>query len=137
MIEAIDDADGLRAFVGDDPCAAQEGVGHGISVGILLGASDEEEDDAASFSLRKIALSCLGLGRGGGLALPVEEVAVDGVVFVEGGIREFLLRLIECHEEDICRLCDGVTVRMVQIFHAFANAGRLGEAEAAKSWSRV
>ena len=60
MIEAIDDADGLGAFVGDDLCGAEEGVGHGIAVGVLLGASDEEEDDAAGFSLRKIALSCLG-----------------------------------------------------------------------------
>lgn len=129
MIEAIDDADGLRAFVGDDLCGAEEGVGHGIAAGVLLGASDEEEDDAAGFSLGKIALSCLGLGRGGGLALPVEEVAIDGVVFVEGGIGEFFLRFIECHEEDVCRPCDGVTVRMVEVFHAFANAGGLGEAE--------
>ena len=129
MIEAIDDADGLGAFVGDDLCSAEEGVGHGIAAGVLLGASDEEEDDAAGFSLGKIALSCLGLGRGGGLALPVEEVAVDGVVFVEGGIGEFFLRFIECHEEDICRPRDGVTVRMVEVFHTFANAGGLGEAE--------
>ena len=27
MIEAIDDADGLGAFVGDDLCGAEEGVG--------------------------------------------------------------------------------------------------------------
>ncbi len=76
MIEAIDDADGLGAFVGDDLCSAEEDVGHGIAAGVLLGASDEEEDDAAGFSLGKIALSCLGLlawwwtgsasGRGGG-----------------------------------------------------------------------
>lgn len=91
MIEAIDDADGLGTFVGDDLRRAEEGVGHGIAVGVLLGASDEEEDDAAGFSLGEIALSCLGLGRGGGLALPVEEVAVDGVVFVEGGVGEFFL----------------------------------------------
>lgn len=129
MIEAIDDADGLGAFVGDDLCGTKEGVGHGIAAGVLLGASDEEEDDAAGFSLGKIALSCLGLGRGGGLALPVEEVTVDGVVFVEGGIGEFFLRFIECHEEDVCRPCDGVTVRMVEVFHAFTNAGGLGEAE--------
>ena len=129
MIEAIDDADGLGAFVGDDLCGAEEGVGHGIAVGVLLGASDEEEDDAAGFSLGKIALSCLGLGRGGGLALPVEEVAVDGVVFVESGIGEFFLRFIECHEEYVCRPCDGVTVRMVEVFHAFANAGGLGKAK--------
>lgn len=129
MIEAIDDADGLGAFVGDDLCGAEEGVGHGIAVGVLLGASDEEEDDAAGFSLRKIALSCLGLGRSGGLALPVEEVAVDGVVFVEGGIGEFFLRFIECHEEDVCRLRDGIAVCSVEVFHAFANAGGLGEAE--------
>ena len=94
-----------------------------IAAGVLLGASDEEEDDAAGFSLGKIALSCLGIGRGGGLALPVEEVAVDGVVFVEGSIGEFFLRFIECHEEDVCRARDGVTVRMVEVFHAFANAG--------------
>ena len=129
MIEAIDDADGLGAFVGDDLCSAEKGIGHGIAAGVLLGASDEEEDDAAGFSLRKIALSCLGLGRNGGLALPMEEVAVDGVVFVEGGIGEFFLGLIECHEEDVCRPCDGVTVRMVEVFHAFANAGGLSEAE--------
>ena len=42
MIEAIDDADGLGAFVGDDLCSAEEGVGHGIAAGVLLGASDEE-----------------------------------------------------------------------------------------------
>lgn len=59
----------------------------------------------------------------------MEEVTVDGVVFVEGGIGEFFLRFIECHEEDVCRPCDGVTVRMVEVFHAFANAGGLGEAE--------
>ena len=129
MIEAIDDADGLGAFVGDDLCGAEEGVSHGIAAGVLLGASDEEEDDAAGFSLRKIALSGLGLGRGGGLALPGEEVTVDGVIFVEGGIEEFFLRFIECHEEDVCRPCDGVTVRMVEVFHAFANAGGLSEAE--------
>ena len=129
VIEAIDDADGLGAFVGDDLCGAEEGVGHGIAVGVLLGASDEEEYDAAGFSLRKIALSCLGLGRSGGLALPVEEVAVDGVVFVEGGIGEFFLRFIECHEEDVCRLRDGITVCRVEVFHAFANAGGLDEAE--------
>lgn len=129
MIEAIDDADGLGAFVGDDLCSAEKGIGHGIAAGVLLGASDEEEDDATGFSLRKIALSCLGLGRGGGLALPVEEVAVDGVIFVEGGIGEFFLRFIECHEENVCRPRDGVTVRMVEVFHAFANAGGLGEAE--------
>ena len=129
VIEAIDDADGLGAFVGDDLCGAEKGVGHGIAVGVLLGASDEEEDDAAGFSLGKIALSCLGLGRGGGLALPVEEVAVDGVVFVEGGIGEFFLRFIECHKEDVCRPRDGIAVRMVEVFHAFANAGGLGEAE--------
>ena len=91
MIEAIDDADGLGAFVGDNLCGAEEGVGHGVAAGVLLGASDEEEDDAAGFSLGQIALSCLGLGRGGGLALPVKEVAVDGVVFVEGGIGKFFL----------------------------------------------
>lgn len=51
MIEAVDDADRLGAFVGDDLCGAEEGVGHGIAVGVLLGASDEEEDDAAGFSL--------------------------------------------------------------------------------------
>ena len=44
MIEAIDDADGLGAFVGDDLCGAKEGVGHGIAAGVLLGASDEEEE---------------------------------------------------------------------------------------------
>lgn len=59
MIEAIDDADGLGAFVGDDLCGAEEGVSHGIAAGVLLGASDEEEDDAAGFSLGKIALACL------------------------------------------------------------------------------
>lgn len=79
--------------------------------------------------MRKVALSCLGLGRGGGLALPVKEVAVDGVVFVEGGIGEFFLRFVECHEEDVCRLRDGITVCRVEVFHAFANAGGLGEAE--------
>lgn len=42
MIEAIDDADGLGAFVGDDLCGTEEGVGHGIAAGVLLGASDEE-----------------------------------------------------------------------------------------------
>ena len=91
MIEAIDDADGLGAFVGDDLCGAEEGVGHGIAVGVLLGASDEEEDDAAGFSLGEVSLPCLGLGGDGGLALPMEEVAVDGVVFVEGGVGEFFL----------------------------------------------
>ena len=117
------------SFVGDDLCSAEESISHDIAAGVLLGASDEEEDDAAGFSLGQIALACLRLGRGGGLALPVEEVAVDGVVFVESGIREFFLRFIECHEEDVCRPCDGVTVRMVEVFYAFANAGGLGEAE--------
>ena len=91
MIEAIDDADGLGTFVGDNLRRAEEGVGHGIAVGVLLGASDEEEDDAAGFSLGEVSLPCLGLGGDGGLALPMEEVAVDGVVFVEGGVGEFFL----------------------------------------------
>lgn len=59
----------------------------------------------------------------------MEEVAVDGVVFVEGGIGEFFLRFIECHEEDVCRPRDGIAVCMVEVFHAFANAGGLGIAE--------
>ena len=59
----------------------------------------------------------------------MEEVAVDGVVFVEGGVGEFFLRFIECHEENVCRPRDGVTVPVVEVFHAFANAGGLGEAE--------
>ena len=129
MIEAIDDADGLGTFVGNDLRRAEEGVGHSIAVGVLLGASDEEEDDASGFSLGEVALSCLGLRRRGGLALPVEEVAVDGVVFVEGGVGEFFLRFIECHEEDVRRLRDGIAVCMVEVFHAFANTSWLGEAE--------
>ena len=55
MVQVVDD--GLGAFPFHEVGGAQEGVGHGGFVGVLLGTADKEENDGAIFPLVDIALA--------------------------------------------------------------------------------
>ena len=82
--------------------------------------ADEQEDAAAALLMVDVPLARGGVLRRGALALPMEQLAVDGIVVVHGRGRVVLVRFVQRDEENIQLL-----VR--QPFHAFTDRSRLHE----------
>ena len=79
----------------------EKNIGGIYSVFHFSVATDEEHDVDASFFVMDVILPRVALGGRLILALPMEEGRGDGVIFVHGGWREFLLIFVDVGKEDI------------------------------------
>ena len=79
----------------------EENIGGIHSVFCCSMATDEEHDVDASFFVVNVILARVALGGCLILALPMEEGRGDGVIFVHGGWREFLLIFVDVGKEDV------------------------------------
>ena len=88
MIQPPGDVHGTGAVVPDVVCRAEVGIrlrAAGDSVGFEF--PHEQQHTAAFFFMVDIPLSGRGVLRSGALALPMEQLAVDGVIVIHRGGR--------------------------------------------------
>ena len=95
-----DDIHGLAAGMADIGGFAQEGIGRGAQ-GVLLELADEQQDPSALRGVMDVPAAGRRIGRGGGLALPMEQGGTDGVVLIHGGGRVILVALVEGDQEHV------------------------------------
>lgn len=95
-----DDIHGLAAGMADIGGFAQEGIGRGAQ-GVLLELADEQQDPSALRGVMDVPAAGRRIGRGGGLALPMEQGGTDGVVLIHGGGRIILVALVEGDQEHV------------------------------------
>ena len=107
---------GAAAGVVDVIRRAEEGIWC-CSAGVALGLPDEQQHMAATGLVVDVSLAGGRIGAGGGLALPVEQPGVDGVIVVHGRGRILLVRLVQRNQQHIGLL-------VIKPFHALAQ--RLG-----------
>ena len=101
---------------------AQEGIGRRAArEAVRFELADEQEDAAATLLMVDVPLARGGVLRCGALALPMEQLAVDGIVVVHGRGRIVLVRLIQRDEEHVQLLIG-------QPFHTLAYRGRFHKA---------
>ena len=97
-------------------CRSQEGIGSGASCDpVRLEFPDKQQHLAPSLLVMDIPLAGGRVRRRGALALPVEQVFVDGVVVVHGGGRIVLVSLVQRHKEHIQLVsCSPLMLRSLQ-----------------------
>ena len=83
MVQLPSDVHGATAGVPDIVCGSQEGIG-GCADNIILEFPDEEQDFAAPATVIDVPLAHRAGIICGGLALPMEQLLVDGVIVVHG-----------------------------------------------------
>ena len=119
VVQLPGDVHGVAAGMPDIVCGSQEGIG-GCANDVILEFPDEEQNFAAPAAVIDVPLAH---GAGvicGGLALPMEQFLVDGVIVIHGRGGVVFIGLIQGHEEYI-----DLFVR--QPFHAFTDAAGIHE----------
>ena len=83
VVQLPGDVHGTASGMSDVVCGSQEGIG-GCANDVILEFPDEEQDFAAFLTMIDIPLAHRAGGVSGGLALPVEQLLIDGVIVVHG-----------------------------------------------------
>ena len=94
------DVHGAAAGMADVIRRAEEGIRRGTA-GVDLGLPDEQQHMAASGLVVDIPLAGGRIGAGSGLALPVEQSGIDGVIVVHGRGRVLLVRLVQRNQQHV------------------------------------
>jgi len=94
------DVHGAAAGVADVIRCAEEGIRRSAA-GIALGLADEQQHMAAPRRVVDVALAGGRIGAGGGLALPVEQPGIDGVIVVHRRRRILLVGLVQRNQQHV------------------------------------
>ena len=102
LIQPPGDVHGAGAVVVLVGGRAQEGIGRrAAGKAVRFEFADEQEDAAAALLMMDVPLSRGGVLRCGALALPMEQLAVNGIVVVHGRRRVVFVRLVQRDEEHV------------------------------------
>ena len=99
---------------------AKIGIGGTAEAGICLELPNEQQHTASFLPVMDVPLTSGRIFGGGALALPVEQVLVDGIIVVHGGGRVIFVGLVQGHKEHIQLL-------FRQPLHTLTDGGRLQE----------